>query len=341
MAASLRILAAAAAAAAVAVAHNQTCTEEQTANGDVTCDAAEPAWIKYFSVAAAGPEQIFINFGDDASDMVVGWATTDDVDSRVEWGTASGVYTGNARGASETYTYSSKYTSPHLHHATMTNLQAKTKYFYRVGDGTTWSNEYSFTSNAVGADQFPYVLGTYADLGENNNAVSTVTHLLSSNADSLLLIGDMSYASGCEKNGCTTWDAFQRMIEPLSATVPTHVELGNRESWSELAAGWHAVCCLPPTCVACRLRARLAAALPLLLRQPTLLTLFSQRTKPPFLQTSTTTSSPASRARARATASRACPARGRTTSTTSRGTRARCTASRSPPSTRASRRPAG
>ena len=223
--ASMRILAAAA-AAALAAAHE--CSLDEQAAGAATCDAAEPAWRKYFSVAAAGPEQIFLNFGEDAGDMVAGWATTDTTaDSLVEWGTKSGVYTHSARGTSETYTYSAKYTSPLLHHATMTNLAAKTRYFYRVGTNDSWSEEYSFVSNAVGADQYPYVLGTFADLGESNNAVSTVAHLLSSKADSLLLVGDMAYASGCEKNGCTTWDAFQRMLQPLSATVPTHVELGN------------------------------------------------------------------------------------------------------------------
>ena len=187
----LRVLAASA-AAAVAAAHVECSLDEQAA-GAATCDAAEPAWLKYFGVAAAGPEQVFINFGDDAGDMVVGWATADtSADSLVEWGTTSGAYTHSARGTSETYTYSAKYTSPLLHHATMTNLPAKTRVYYHVGTNASWSEEYSFVSNAVGADQFPYIVGTFADIGESNNAVNTIAHLLSSKADSLLLIGDMS-----------------------------------------------------------------------------------------------------------------------------------------------------
>jgi hypothetical protein len=169
--------------------------------------------------AAALPSARSLNFGDDAGDMVVGWATTDtSADTLVEWGTKSGAYTHSARGTSETYTYSASYTSPLLHHATMTNLAAKTQYFYRVGTNDSWSGEYSFVSNAVGADQFPYTLGAFADLGESNNAVSTVTHLLSSKADSLLLIGDMSYASGCEKNGCSA--SRVRALATPACTVP-------------------------------------------------------------------------------------------------------------------------
>jgi hypothetical protein len=52
---SLRLLAAAALAGAAA-AHE--CTLDEQAAGAATCDAAEPAWLKYFQVAAAGPEQI-------------------------------------------------------------------------------------------------------------------------------------------------------------------------------------------------------------------------------------------------------------------------------------------
>ena len=118
---------------------------------------------------------------------------------------------------------SGKYTSPQLHHATMTGLAPRARVYYHVGTNDSWSPEYSFISNAVGGDQFPYVLGHFADVGESSNAAKTVTKMLSPLAgayDAVLLTGDMSYASGCEKTGCTTWDAFQRMIEPVSATVP-------------------------------------------------------------------------------------------------------------------------
>ena len=219
------------AAAAVAAAAASSCTVDELAAGAVTCDAAEPAWVKMFSTAAAGPEQVFLNMGRLASDMVVGWANAvEEQDGAfVEWGVESGRYSGSARATTAQYVYG-KYTSPFLQHATMVGLAPKTRHYYRVGTNSSWSPEYSFMSNAVGADQFPYVLGHLADVGESSNAAQTIAQLLlSTKADNILLAGDMSYASGCEKNGCTTWDAFQRMLEPLSATVPISVELGNRE----------------------------------------------------------------------------------------------------------------
>ena len=99
----LRSLALAAAGAAVATAE-RACTAEELAGGAATCDAAEPEWIKYFSTAAAGPEQVFLNIGAQPDAMVVGWATADDSDSLVEWGSNPGAYTRSARGTSETYT---------------------------------------------------------------------------------------------------------------------------------------------------------------------------------------------------------------------------------------------
>jgi hypothetical protein len=40
-----------------------------------------------------------------------------------------------------------------------------------------------------------------------------------------------SYASGCEATGCTVWDAFQRMTQPLAAVKPWAVNLGNHETY--------------------------------------------------------------------------------------------------------------
>ena len=40
------------------------------------------------------------------------------------------------------------YTSPNLHTVVLNNLQPGTKYFYQVGDGTTYSGTYNFTALA-------------------------------------------------------------------------------------------------------------------------------------------------------------------------------------------------
>jgi len=79
---------------------------------------------------------------------------------------------------------------------------------------------------------YPYEVGVFADVGESKNAQATIQHLAdSTRIDSLLLAGDMSYASGCESSGCTTWDAFQRMLQPLTSRLPVAVEIGNHEEY--------------------------------------------------------------------------------------------------------------
>ena len=277
----------------------------------LTCDAAEPSWVKYFSVAAAGPEQVNINYGKTPDAMVVGWMSPSMSDaSFVEFGTASGApYARSASGSSAQYVYGPKYTSGAIHHVTLTRLAPATKYFYRVGTNASWSQEFSFTSNRVGKN-YPYGVGVYADVGESTHAMEVVTHLIEGAAagyfDSFLLAGDISYASGCESKGCGTWDAFQRMIQPLAAYYPHAVEM----------------------CV----RARRRAAPPLGFRRPLPPT--------PRLTAATTrsTTRPTGLSRsARVRATRGCHTRRapRTTSTTSRITRARRTSSRWAPSTRA------
>ena len=90
----------------------------------------------------------------------------------------------------------------------------------------------TYTHARRAATVYPYVIGFVGDIGENNDANSTITHLLANpRIDSMVISGDISYASGCESGGCTTWDAFQRMAQPLAATKPWAVNLGNHETY--------------------------------------------------------------------------------------------------------------
>jgi hypothetical protein len=47
--------------------------------------------------------------------------------------------------------------------------------------------------------------------------------------DSIVINGDISYATGCEADGCTVWDAYCRMASPLASSVPWQVTIGNHE----------------------------------------------------------------------------------------------------------------
>jgi hypothetical protein len=67
-----------------------------------------------------------------------------------------------------------------------------------------------------------------ADIGESAAANDTIGHLLSNinEVDSVIINGDISYASGCESTGCTVWDAFQRMAQPVAAVKPWAINIG-------------------------------------------------------------------------------------------------------------------
>ena len=148
--------------------------------------------------------------------------------STVQYGTAPGVYTQTASGSSDFYKYSAMYTSGLIHHVPLTGLKPSTVYYYLAAGAAT---EFNFTSGAAIGASYPYTIGVFADIGESSNAAHTVSNMLAgaSDIDSFLLNGDISYASGCESKGCTTWDAFQRMMQPLSSSHPIAIEIGNHE----------------------------------------------------------------------------------------------------------------
>ena len=158
-----------------------------------TCDASEPAWVARFSKAAAGPEQRWINYGATADEMVIGWLTAETTaSSTVEYGRTSGSYDNTVTGSSTSYDYGT-YTSPLIHHVTLTGLTPNTRYFYRVGDSDTgFSDEANFTSNRVGPF-YPFIVGSFADIGESANAEATVEHLRDNDdINAFLLNGDLS-----------------------------------------------------------------------------------------------------------------------------------------------------
>jgi len=95
------------------------------------------------------------------------------------------------------------------------------------------SAEASFVSSPGIGPNIPHTFGIIADIGENSNANLTVTRLLgaANSINSGLLSGDISYASGCEATGCADWDAFQRMMSPLTQSMPFHISIGNHETY--------------------------------------------------------------------------------------------------------------
>lgn len=163
--------------------------------------------------------------------QVVGWLTSDmTAGSSVQFGTSPGAYTGSATGTADSYTFGSLYTSGLIHHVALTGLKPATRYYYIAGSASAWSAEASFVSSPGVGPDIPHTFAVIADIGENANANATVTRLLTAFAagqlNSGLLSGDISYASGCEAIGCKDWDAFQRMMDPLTRSLPFQISIG-------------------------------------------------------------------------------------------------------------------
>jgi hypothetical protein len=182
-----------------------------------------PAWVARYSTAASGPEQVTVNFGASPDALTVGWATPRNATATtaVRWGTSPGVYpTTNENGNTTEYNFSSDYLSPTLHHVWLTGLPLNTTIYFRVGDEATGlSGEFNVTTTVI------------ADVGESADAEATIAAVLAQSAayQQVVLAGDICYATGCEAQGCTTWDAWQRMVQPLAAFHPFHINIGNHE----------------------------------------------------------------------------------------------------------------
>ncbi|DBA94256.1 TPA: hypothetical protein ACH3X1_001874 [Trebouxia sp. C0004] len=184
--------------------------------------------------------------------------------STVMYGTSASSLTSMASGSSEIYNQiynltvpgnggatSLNYTSPVLHTVVLTNLAPNTKYFYQVGDGTTFSSTFNFTSLAAPSATTPQRFLLIADWGLSQNSSVTLQHILQSAANTttapaVLYIADFCYADTWYTNGSVlvpnaglegaisgtyqpVWDAWQRFIQPLVSSVPMLACTGNHE----------------------------------------------------------------------------------------------------------------
>lgn len=192
-----------------------------------------PAWRAHFAQAAAGPEQFHVNFGATPDAAAVRWTTANgNATATVAWGVSAGALSTVATGVTDRYVYSAAYTSPWIHTVNVTGLPLATRIYYQVGDAATGlSPVMSFVSSPGVGRLYPFRTAYVADIGEADSANATVTRVLEATAlglvDQVVINGDISYATGCEATGCTTWDEYCRMASPLAATVPWMVTIGS------------------------------------------------------------------------------------------------------------------
>ncbi|MEW5298665.1 MAG: hypothetical protein WDW36_001758 [Sanguina aurantia] len=136
--------------------------------------------------------------------------------------------------------YFTNYQSPLIHHALVSGLMANTTYYYTVGDGAgNTSPMLQFkTPQAVGLN-FPMRIAVAADVGNTFNSSVTFSHMLASNADLVLLIGDLAYADHYSSTGAVAavtgsyqpiWDQEGRLMQPLLSQIPYLNVPGNHEA---------------------------------------------------------------------------------------------------------------
>jgi len=162
---------------------------------------------------------------------VMWYTTTEETKSIVQYGKHSDTYTQEMEGSSQEIKYGSGY----MHHATMIDLDPATVYFYRVGNGEEWSNEFNFHTqqdledkNDSADAKLKFIaygdMGTFPRAHEVVNAVSQ-REVRSGTLDFVLHVGDMAYAFG----NFTKWNAWFSWIQSIAGYTPYMICTGNRD----------------------------------------------------------------------------------------------------------------
>lgn len=177
------------------------------------------------------PQQVHITQGNmDGSAVIVSWVTQDEPGSNtVLYGTSEDNFEFHATGKLTQYTYYN-YTSGFIHHCTLRNLKFSTKYYYKVGIGNTTRRFWFTTPPEVGPD-VPYTFGLIGDLGQSYDSNSTLSHYESNpiRGETVLFVGDLSYADNYPNHDNVRWDTWGRFVERSVAYQPWIWTAGNHE----------------------------------------------------------------------------------------------------------------
>lgn len=162
------------------------------------------------------PEQIHISLSQDESQMQVIWATESQTDSEVEWG-LDGSLDNSAMGEEFCYDHDMVF-----HSGVMIGLEVASNYSYRVGDGSVWSEVYTFQTRDVLSD---FTFLAFGDHGLSSEGMETTNMVVDSDADFLILSGDISYANGEQ----SVWDDYLDSNQRSMSNMPWMMVPGNHE----------------------------------------------------------------------------------------------------------------
>ncbi|XP_057966152.1 purple acid phosphatase 2 [Malania oleifera] len=177
------------------------------------------------------PQQVHITQGDhEGKGMIVSWVTMDERGSRiVRYWSKGSKHKKEAKGIVVRYKYYN-YTSGYIHHCTLKKLKPDTKYYYEVGIGHTERKFWFRTPQTVGPD-VPYTFGLIGDLGQSYDSNRTLTHyeLNPTRGETVLFVGDLSYADNYPNHDNVRWDSWGRFVERSTAYQPWIWTAGNHE----------------------------------------------------------------------------------------------------------------
>jgi hypothetical protein len=220
-------------------------------NGFVDVDEFSDA-IGYSShpPKADEPTEIhLVNHG--ATVMSFMWTTHACNGTVVQLGRTPGNYTHEVQGSWTTYRAGDLYNISSLGfhgniHTARAVIEDGTRYYYRVGDGgAQWSQERTFqlehaptagkpTRIAWGGD-----MGTYIPAGWRVARQMQAMHAAAP-LHAVAIVGDIAYGTigvpSMEDEFEFVWDAWFKMMEPLSSQVPTLAVVGNHERPFDFAA---------------------------------------------------------------------------------------------------------
>ncbi|XP_055960427.1 bifunctional purple acid phosphatase 26-like isoform X3 [Mercurialis annua] len=201
-------------------------TRSQAPSTDIPLDNQVFAVPKGYNA----PQQLHITQGDyDGKAVIISWVTADEPGSNsVEYGTLEKRYEFHARGSVKNYTFYN-YTSGYIHHCLVDGLKYDTKYYYKIGEGDS-SREFWFRTPPEIDPDAPYTFGIIGDLGQTYNSLSTLEHYMRSGGQTVLFVGDLSYADRYQYNDVgIRWDSWGRFVENSTAYQPWIWSAGNHE----------------------------------------------------------------------------------------------------------------
>ncbi|KAG5450963.1 Acid phosphatase type 7 [Clonorchis sinensis] len=178
----------------------------------------------------AAPEQVHLALGDRADIIVVTWVTLLPTNASIVLYGTSELLSQTASGSRSTYVDGgTERRVLYNHRVTLTDLLHGHRYYYKCGDGSSWSKTFTFRALPDHPFWSPR-LAIFGDMGITNNlALPELVREIKEedNLDVIIHNGDFAY--DMDTNNSRFGDIFMKQIEPIASAVPYMTTVGNHE----------------------------------------------------------------------------------------------------------------